>query len=323
MRNPNWQNLITPTAWWLWAIACAAGLTVLPWQYRLGALSVFGLLIWNLAGENRGMWKFTLRFAVSLVAMRVGLQIVLGADSSAVALFALPRIDLPLGLHIGGPVSWPALELAVDGGLSLAAVVLALGGVSLVCPPARLLAILPERLSNLAMVLAAATSLAPNLARDAARLKQAARWRGEELGRWGWVGRQAVPLAEGALERSLKLAVAVHLRRPSNSTESWRVTLNQIGWLIAALGVGLWLSLANSLWLLSAGIGLTLVVFSAWPKTRQASRQEWNAASILLVSVCVLTLMTSPFGSDETRVGLTAVLLLAPFATNGLVAHRD
>ena len=313
MTDRERRAAASPSAWWLWAVVLAAALGALPLPARLVCLAAVVVVTHrSLTTESeRVTYGFTLRLAASLVVFRVVIQLLLGADLSTNVLFTLPRLALPLGLHIGGAISLDAFTSAIDGGTQLAAVILCVGSASLFCPPALLLESLPHGLTNLAMVLSAATSFLPSLARDASNLKAAARWRGEEQTKWGWVARQAVPLAEGALERSLKLAASVQLRRPAATARERRPILNAVGWLAVCAGAGLWLYNASSASLLLAAMGLGLVIASTWRSLSLPStaRQPLTPQSRFLLSAAGVALACVWLG--QPWVAAVAVLLLA------------
>ena len=107
MTDRERRAAASPSAWWLWAVVLAAALGALPLPARLVCLAAVVVVTHrSLTTESeRVTYGFTLRLAASLVVFRVVIQLLLGADLSTNVLFTLPRLALPLGLHIGGAIS--------------------------------------------------------------------------------------------------------------------------------------------------------------------------------------------------------------------------
>lgn len=205
-------------AWWLWAIglAVAAARTTNPLLLGL-ILAVTGYVV--AARRTPAPWSraygFYLRLAVVVVAIRVVFAAVLGAPVPGRTLVTLPEVALPdwaAGVRLGGPVTLEGLLAGVYSGLQLATVLVCVGAANSLANPRRLLKSLPGALYEVGVAVVVALSFTPQLVEGVARVREARRLRGRrDRGLRGLRG-VAMPVLEGALERSVELAAAMEAR---------------------------------------------------------------------------------------------------------------
>jgi energy-coupling factor transport system permease protein len=150
----------------------------------------------------------------------IGLRIVMVAllgDSVAgrVVIFRLPEVPLPewsSGVRIGGAVTLEGILVAVYDGMRLAAMLVCLGACNALASPKRLLRYIPATLYEVGTAVVVALTFAPQLVEDARRVRAARRLRGHSPTGLVEIGRMAVPVLVGALERSLELAASMESR---------------------------------------------------------------------------------------------------------------
>ncbi len=175
---PTFPRSLHPGAWWLWAVglAAAASRTQNPVPLLM-IVAVTGFVVAARRGDAPWARSYVafLKLSLVVIAMRTLFQSLLstGAQGPTV-LFTLPSLPLPedSGLKLGGVVS-------------LEAVLRAFYEIGVAC--------------------VIALTFAPQLVSDAARIRAAHRLRGQSGG-LGSLKRLAVPVLEGALERSVDVA---------------------------------------------------------------------------------------------------------------------
>ncbi|MDP4013700.1 MAG: energy-coupling factor transporter transmembrane component T [Candidatus Nanopelagicales bacterium] len=211
-------RLLHPGAWWLWALglATAASRTTNPILLILIA-AVAGLVV----AERRapGPWAKSfgafLRLGLIVVGLRVILEVFVGSSQVGTPLFTLPQIQLPswiAGIHLGGVVTADALLLAVYDGLRLAVMLACVGAANALVHPSRLLRIVPAALYEVGVAVVVCLTFAPMMVSDAVRIRGARRLRGRATkGLRAWT-EMAMPLFNGALERSIALAASMDSR---------------------------------------------------------------------------------------------------------------
>lgn len=312
MTRTDWRDQIHPYAWWAWGAAIAVvGSRSPSWLALLVAAVTCGF-VWLVARDQnaRRTFNWALGFAAALVAVRVLLQLLLGADSFAEPWFSLPRLELPLGLHIGGAISRGAIEFATTAGLQLAVIVIGIAAAGALCPPQRLLACMPPALQELGMLLTISITMLPHLARDARRLRDAGRWRGEHRQRLGWMTTQVVPLFESAIERSIALGAAIYLRRPPQPVAMRTRAVDALAALLVTVATAAWL-FADWRWALAGyAIGLGLLL-SPSERARTRPLTRLNRASVaVLLAVLLLGLACSQFSNQAAWLATASVLLV-------------
>jgi energy-coupling factor transport system permease protein len=276
---PSVPRPLHPGAWWVWAIglAAAASRTTNPAPLLL-IVAVTALVV---AGRRSDApWSASygafLRLALVVIVIRVVLQALLSADSQGpTVLITLPQVPLPsgTGIQLGGPISLEAVLAALYQGLQLATILVCVGAANALGSARRLLRSVPGALYEVGVSCVIALTFAPQLVNDARRVREAHRLRGRRRrGLRAWA-RLAMPVVEGALERSVELAAAMDSRGYGRTTDVARVSRSVTAGLVfgGLLGVcvgvyGLldgtashWLglpTLAGGAVLAAAGIGL-------------------------------------------------------------------
>ena len=227
-------RLLHPAAWWLWGVgmAVAASRTTNPFLLVL-IVAVVGWVVVQRReiGATNAFWPF---LVIGLFA--IGLRIVMvtllgGGVSGRVVLFRLPEVPLPdwssSSLRLGGAVTLEGLLAAVYEGMRLTAILACLGATNALASPRRLLRYVPATLYEVGTAVVVALTFAPQLVDDARRVRTARRLRGHPSKGVTDVGRLAVPVLVGALDRSLVLAASMESRgygrlvqRPTSSTRT-------------------------------------------------------------------------------------------------------
>jgi energy-coupling factor transport system permease protein len=212
------RRLLHPLAWWIWALALGTA------ALRTTNPLLLGLLIgaaWVVVAARRpnAPWARSfgafLWFGGAIVVVRVVLQMLFGDRLPGQVLFTIPQLDLPswaAGVTLGGPVTKEAIVAAFYEGLQLAALLACVGAANSLASPYRLLRSVPSVLYELGVVVTVALAFAPQTVTSAASVRDARRLRGRpHRGLRGLRG-LAVPVLEGALERSLDLAASMDSR---------------------------------------------------------------------------------------------------------------
>lgn len=213
-----------PGAWWLWALglAAAASRTVNPVPLLL-IMAVTWFVVSARRGETPWADSYGLFFRLALVVILIHLvfQAVLSKPAQGVTvLFTLPEIPLPAetGVKLGGAVTLEALLAALYFALQLAAIFCCIGAANALGSARQLLRYVPAALYEIGIACVIALTFAPQLVIDAKRVREASRLRGGGRGRLRRFGRLAMPILEGALERSVDLAAAMDSRGYGRTT---------------------------------------------------------------------------------------------------------
>jgi energy-coupling factor transport system permease protein len=238
------QHLVTfprslhPGAWWLWALglAAAASRTQNPVPLLL-ILAVTAFVV--AARRSNAPWARSygafLKLALVVIAIRVVFQAFLSSGSQGpTILFTLPEVPLPgtTGLKLGGVVSAEAVLRALYEGLQLATILCCVGAANSLGSARRLLRYVPGALYEIGVACVIALTFAPQLVTDAARVRAAHRLRGQGSHGLGTIKRLAMPVLEGALERSVELAAAMDSRGYGRTTDASRVSRRLTGVLL-------------------------------------------------------------------------------------------
>ncbi|TEX50170.1 MAG: cobalt ABC transporter permease [Actinomycetales bacterium mxb001] len=211
-------RMLHPGAWWLWAagLAVAASRTNNPLLLLL-IIAVAGYVVAArrpIAPWSRSFAVF-LRIGLIVIAIRVVFQVIVAAPIGTTVLFTLPSVMLPeflAGVRLGGPVTAESLLAAVYDGLRLATILACVGAANSLASPARLLKAVPAALYEFGVSVVVAVTFAPQLVADLDRVRAARRLRGRSEGGVRGAAGAAVPVLEGALERSVALAAAMDSR---------------------------------------------------------------------------------------------------------------
>jgi energy-coupling factor transport system permease protein len=207
-----------PGAWWLWALglAAAASRTSNPLLLAL-VIVVAGYVV--AARRSTAPWAQSygvfIKLALVVLAVRVALAVVFTQSFGGTVLVHLPQIPLPswmAGMRIGGDVTTETLAGAAYDGLRLATLLVCVGAANSLASPARLLKSLPAALYEVGVVVTVAVSLAPQAVTSLGRIREARRLRGRRTRGVRALRGLALPVLEGALERSVELAAAMDSR---------------------------------------------------------------------------------------------------------------
>src|SRR5512144_312291 len=222
-HRPTFPRNLHPGAWWLWALglAAAASRTQNPVPLVL-ILAVTGFVV--SARRSDAPWARSygafLRLAVVVIAIRVVFQALLSSGSQGpTVLFTLPEIPVPgsTGIKLGGEVTLEAVLQAFYEGLQLATILVCVGAANSLGSARRLLRSVPGALYEVGIAVVIALTFAPQLVTDAARVRAAHRLRGQSGGLRA-LRRLAMPVLEGALDRSVELAAAMDSRGYGRTT---------------------------------------------------------------------------------------------------------
>jgi energy-coupling factor transport system permease protein len=207
-----------PGAWWLWALglATAASRTTNPLLLAL-VVVVAGYVVVarRSASPWAGAYSVFLRLGLVIVVIRVVMGALFGVTQGTTVLFTLPDVPLPgwaSGVRLGGTVTAESTVAALYDGLRLAAVIICVGAANALVTPTRLLRCVPAALYEVGVAVVVAMTLAPQLIRSAGRVREARRLRGRADRGLRALRGIAVPVLEGALDRSLELAAAMDSR---------------------------------------------------------------------------------------------------------------
>jgi energy-coupling factor transport system permease protein len=255
-----------PIAWWCWAGALAVAASRMTNPLLLGL--ILAVVAWVVVvRRTESPWARSfgalLRVGVAVIVIRVVVQILFGYRVPGTVLFTVPSIALPswaAGVTIGGPVTAQALVGAACQGLRLAVILACFGAANSLASSFRLLRCVPAGLYEVAVAVTVAVSFTPQVVLSVARVRDARRLRGRSSsGLKGWTG-LAVPVLDGALERSVALAASMDARgfgRRSTSRGRRRVTTAATLGGLVGLGIGLFDVLDTGS---AAGIGLAVVL---------------------------------------------------------------
>lgn len=215
MRESRWLH---PGAWWLWALglAAAASRTTNPLLLLL-IIGAAALVVHTRRpdapwGRSFG---FFLRLGVVIIVIRVVVQVLFGAEIGTTTLVGLPGIGLPswlAGVRLGGDLTLESLLTALYDGLRLATILVCVGAANSLASPTRLLKSVPAALYELGVSVVVALTFTPQLVSDVDRLRTSRRLRGRTTSGPRAIAGAAIPVLEGALERSVLLAAAMDSR---------------------------------------------------------------------------------------------------------------
>ena len=221
----TYPRSLHPGAWWLWAVALAAAASRTQNPVPLALiLVVTGFVV--AARRSNAPWARSyvafLKLSLVIIVVRILFQALLstGAQGPTV-LFTLPSLPMPegSGLKLGGVVSLEAILRAFYEGLQLATILCCVGAANALGSARRLLRYVPGALYEIGVACVIALTFAPQLVTDAARVRAAHRLRGQNGTGLRSLRRLAMPVLEGALERSVDLAAAMDSRGYGRTTD--------------------------------------------------------------------------------------------------------
>lgn len=212
------RRFLHPGAWWLWALglAVAASRTTNP---LLLCLLIAAAAVVVRARRPDAPWarsfSLFLRLGVVIVVVRVAVQVLFGAEIGSTLLLPLPGLALPswlAGVRLGGDLTLESFLMALYDGIRLATIIICVGAANSLASPTRLLKSVPAALYEFGVSVVVALTFTPQLVTDVDRLRATRRLRGRETSGPRAIAAAAVPVLEGALERSVTLAAAMDSR---------------------------------------------------------------------------------------------------------------
>ncbi len=303
-----------PGAWWIWALglATAASRTLNPLLLAL-IIGVAGTVV--SARKPDAPWArsfmFFAKLGIAIVVVRVAVQLIFGAAIGTTTLFTLPGLDLPdwmAGVRLGGPVTLESLLLAFYDGLRLATIIMCIGAANSLASPSRLLKSVPAALYEVGVSVVVALTFTPQLIADVTRVQSARHLRGRATRGPRAIAGAAMPVLEGALERSVTLAAAMdsrgYGRRSEMSNHQKRVNAGLLTFGLVAACIGTYgLVSAGTPWFLSApmllaGLGSSVLAISWSARNAVRTRYrpdpwwapEWSvAAAGIAVAGCFIS----------------------------------
>ena len=228
------KRSLHPLTMWIWALLLitAVVLTDRAWV-ALGAIGVATVLVKVRSDGSpwgRSYW-IALRIGAVILVIRAVVGVLIGVPIPGTTLFTVPIIDLPSwmpGIRLGGAVTLERLSSSLHEGLIIATVIALFGAATSLTSPHKVLRTLPFFIYEIGITLVIATSLFPQLAQSARRIRLAQQLRGHEKVSWRGL---AIPLLEESLSRSLQLAASMDSRgfgvsrkRSRYRPEKWQIS---------------------------------------------------------------------------------------------------
>jgi energy-coupling factor transport system permease protein len=319
-------RMLHPVAWWVWGVglATAAAHTTNPWLLLLIVAVAGWVVIERREVGALDSFRPFLLIGLFAIALRVVLTIVLGNGvPGQVVLVDLPQVRLPswfAGLRLGGAVTLESVVAAAIDGLRLATTLACLGAANALASPRRLLRYAPATLYDIGTAVVVALTFAPALVDLAGRVRAARRLRGHSGRGLRELARLAVPVLEGALDRSLDLAASMESRGYGRTAVRGRRD-RIIGSVLALTGsagtvAGLYGVLSSSaqgwLGLPMLGTGLVLLTLSlvlgARRDARTAYRRDpWRAPEWVTCALGVLPAALLTYAEGDGWPGITLI----------------
>ncbi|MEU1258373.1 energy-coupling factor transporter transmembrane component T [Streptomyces chartreusis] len=217
--RPNHRPPLHPGAWWLWALALGTAATRTTNPLLLALLIATSAYVVATCRPNAPWarsYSVFFKLALAVLLIRLVFAVLLGSPLPGThVIVTLPEIPLPdwaQGIRLGGKVTVETVLIAFYDGLRLATLLICVGAANSLANPTRLLKSLPGALYEIGVAVVVALTYAPNLIADVQRLRAARRLRGRpDTGVRGLL-QVALPVLEGALERSVALAAAMDAR---------------------------------------------------------------------------------------------------------------
>ncbi|CAN2202079.1 CbiQ ABC-type cobalt transport system, permease component CbiQ and related transporters [Candidatus Nanopelagicaceae bacterium] len=204
-----------PLTLWICAILLAIGVVALDNAFiALAIVGAVALLVY--IRRDGSPWQrsflFSIRVGAVILAIRTVVGILFGVPIPGTKLFTLPILDLPSwmpGIRVGGVVTLERLSSSLHEGVIIATMIALFGAATSLTSPHKLLRVTPTFIYEIGITLVIATSLFPQLATSARRIRTAQKLRGMEKIH---IRSIAIPLLEESLSRSLQLAAAMDAR---------------------------------------------------------------------------------------------------------------
>jgi energy-coupling factor transport system permease protein len=211
-------RMLHPGAWWLWAttLAVAASRTTNP-LLLLAIVVITGYV----AAARRPATPWSASYVVFLkigllaIAIRVTLFALIGGAPGDHIILRLPVTPLPhwmAGVRLGGPITLEGVLASAYDGLRLGVILCCIGAANALTSPRRLLKSLPGALYEAGVAVTVALAFAPQAVAAVGRLREARKIRGRRDRGVRLIRGLAIPVLEGALDRSVDLAAAMDAR---------------------------------------------------------------------------------------------------------------
>lgn len=316
-----------PVAWWLWGLGLAvvAMRTTNPLVLAL----VVGVAGWVVASRRTDApwarsFSLALRVGAFIIVLRVVLAMAFGLRVPGTVLFTLPSAELPAwmaGVNVGGPVTVELLARAAVEGLRLATVIACFGAANALANPYRLLRSLPAVLYEMGVALTVSLAIVPQTVLAAGRVREARRLRGRAVRGLRGLRGLAMPVLEGALERSVDLAASMdargygrrrHVSRRATAAAGAALATGLVG-----VGVGVYavadVGAPGALGLPVLAVGSALLALGMVVSGRRVERSRyrpdpWRGAEWAVVALGALAAVAAVFVSVTDPSALTMPL---------------
>ena len=204
-----------PLTLWVSAILLAVGVVALDNAWiAIAIVGAVALLVYLRRDGSpwQASFNLSLRIGALILAIRTIVGILIGVPIPGTVLFKLPILDLPSwmpGIRVGGSVTLERLSSSLHEGVIIATMIALFGAATSLTSPHKLLRVTPSFIYEIGITLVIATSVFPQLATSARRIRTAQKLRGIENIR---IRSIAIPLLEESLSKSLQLAAAMDAR---------------------------------------------------------------------------------------------------------------
>jgi energy-coupling factor transport system permease protein len=324
--RPVLPRLLHPAAWWLWGagLAVAASRTTNPFLLVLVVAVVAVVVAERREPGTRNPFLPFVLVGLGAIVLRVVMMTLFGDTvAGRQVLFSLPQVPLPhwtSGVRIGGDVTLEGLLVALYDGLRLGTMLVCLGACNALASPRRLLRYTPATLYEIGTAVVVALTFAPQLVEDARRVRAARRLRGHSPNGPREVGRLAIPVLVGALDRSLSLAASMESRGYGRANRRTPAAVRSAGTLsllgMLGLVVGLYATLDGSspavlgLPMLALGMAcllVALVVGASRDRRSRYRRDPWRLPEWLVVGSGVLPAVVLALAASRAWSGVVPV----------------
>ena len=204
-----------PLTLWVSAILLAIGVVALDNAWiAIAIVGAVALLVYLRRDGSpwQASFNLSLRIGATILVIRTIVGILIGVPIPGTVLFKLPILDLPSwmpGIRVGGSVTLERLSSSLHEGVIIATMIALFGAATSLTSPHKLLRVTPSFIYEIGITLVIATSVFPQLATSARRIRTAQKLRGIENIR---IRSIAIPLLEESLSKSLQLAAAMDAR---------------------------------------------------------------------------------------------------------------
>jgi energy-coupling factor transport system permease protein len=209
------KKSLHPLTMWASAIFLAIGVVALDNAWiALAIVGAVALLVF--VRRDGSPWHrsfaLSLRIGAIILSIRTIVGILIGVPIPGTTLFTIPILNLPSwmpGIRVGGAVTLERLSASLHEGVMIATIIALFGAATSLTSPHKLLRVTPSFIYEIGITFVIATTLFPQLAISARRIRTAQKLRGIENIQ---IRSIAIPLLEESLSRSLQLAAAMDAR---------------------------------------------------------------------------------------------------------------